>query len=573
MPPQLPNQPNQPQSIEEILLSQGVLRQDQIAAIKLESINSGQTMESIILQHNFATPEQVTRAKAQLMGIPFAKLEGRAISSEVLNLIPESVARRYQLIPFGREGDILMVAMADPLDLQVIQFVEKKAGLRTRRYLAMADDILKAISDQYSQNLTTDVASALKEVSDASQTDQKTSELDKTEIIREAPVANIVTQLLEYAVKTKASDIHIEPQENQTRVRYRIDGILHEKVILPKKVHDAVVSRIKILSSLKIDEKRLPQDGRFTFEYLDKEVDLRISTLPTVYGEKVVMRLLSKSATPPTLPELGLRGVALKNLENQMTRPHGIILICGPTGSGKTTTLYSILSKLSTAKVNILTVEDPVEYQILGANQVQVNSLVGLTFASALRSFLRQDPNIILVGEIRDTETAELAIQAALTGHEVFSTLHTNSAAGALPRLLDMGAEPFLLASAINAVEGQRILRKICEHCRYAFTPPPEVVTNIQQVLGSLMPKKPVQLYKGKGCSECGNLGYSGRMGIYEVLVVSEKIMKLILQRASTAEIEKQSIEDGMITMKQDGYLKVLEGITTLEEVLRVAQD
>lgn len=573
MQPQLPNQPNKPQSIEEILLSQGVLRQDQIAAIKLESINSGQTIESIILQHNFATPEQVTRAKAGLWGIPFIKLEGQAISSEVLNLIPESVARRYQLVPFGREGDILMVAMADPLDLQVIQFVEKKAGLRTRRYLAMADDILKAISDQYSQNLTTDVASALKEVSDASELEQKPSELDQAEVIREAPVANIVTQLLEYAVKTKASDIHIEPQENQTRVRYRIDGILHEKVILPKKVHDAVVSRIKILSSLKIDEKRLPQDGRFTFEYLDKEVDLRISTLPTVYGEKVVMRLLSKSTKPPTLPELGLRGTALKNLENQMTRSHGIILICGPTGSGKTTTLYSILSKLSTARVNILTVEDPVEYQILGTNQVQVNPQVGLTFASALRSFLRQDPNIILVGEIRDTETAELAIQAALTGHELFSTLHTNSAAGALPRLLDMGAEPFLLASAINAVEGQRILRKICEHCRYAYTPPPEVVTNIQQVLGPLMTKKPVQLYKGKGCSECGNLGYSGRMGIYEVLTVSEKIMKLILQRASTAEIEKQSIEDGMITMKQDGYLKVLEGITTLEEVLRVAQD
>lgn len=577
MQPQLPNQPQPPQSIEDILLAEGALKPDQIAALKLESINSGQTMEAIILQHGFATPEQVTQAKAQLWGIPFIKLEGMAISSEILNLIPESVARRYQLIPFGREGDILLVAMADPLDLQVIQFVEKKANLRSRRYLAMPEDILKAISDQYSQNLTSEVTSALKEVSASAAIDEKPSDLDQAEVIREAPVANIVTQLLEYAVKTKASDIHIEPEENQTRVRYRIDGILHEKVILPKKVHDAVVSRIKILSNLKIDEKRLPQDGRFTFTYLDKEIDLRISSLPTVYGEKVVMRLLSKSAKPPTLPELGLRGMALKNLENQLTRSHGIILICGPTGSGKTTTLYSILSKLSTAKVNILTVEDPVEYQITGANQVQVNPQVGLTFASALRSFLRQDPNIILVGEVRDTETAELAVQAALTGHEVFSTLHTNSAAGSLPRLLDMGIEPFLLASAINAVEGQRILRKICEHCRYAYTPPPEVVENIKQVLGPLLPPSKasvaMQLYKGKGCSECGNLGYQGRMGIYEVLVVSEKIMKLILQRASTTEIEKQSIEDGMITMKQDGYLKVLEGITTLEEVLRVAQD
>lgn len=578
MPPQQPTQkPTQAQfGIEDILQADGVLRPDQVSAIKLESINSGQSIESIILQHNFATPEQVSRARAQQLGIPFIKLEGRAISSDILNLIPESVARRYQLIPFGKEGDTLLVAMADPLDLQVIQFIEKKAQLRTRRYLSLAEDILKAISDQYSQNLTTDVASALKEVSAITgreEKEQRASELDQTEVIREAPVANIVTQLLEYAVKTRASDIHIEPEETQTRVRYRIDGILHEKVILPKKVHEAVISRIKIMSHLKIDEKRLPQDGRFTFDYLDREIDLRISTLPTVFGEKVVLRLLSKSEKPPTLPELGLRGSALKNLEVQMTKPHGIILICGPTGSGKTTTLYSILSRLSTSKVNILTVEDPVEYQIPGANQVQVNPTIGLTFASALRSFLRQDPNIILVGEIRDTETAELAVQAALTGHGVFTTLHTNSASGALPRLLDMGAEPFLLASAINAVEGQRILRKICEHCKYGFTPPPEVVSNIQQVLGPLMPQKPVQLFKGKGCSECGNLGYLGRTGIYEVLTVTDKIMKLILSRASTSEIEAAAIEGGMMTMRQDGYMKVLEGITTMEEVLRVAQD
>lgn len=576
MPPQDTKQPITNQSsIEEILLSQGVLRSDQLSAIKLESINSGQTIESIILKHNFASAEQVAKARSIQLGIPFIKLEGRAIPSEVLNLIPESVARRYQLIPFQKEDDYILVAMVDPLDLQVIQFIEKKAGMRIKRFLAMPEDIVKAISDQYSQNLTTDVASALREVSAVSgNQEEKTSTLDQTEVIREAPVANIVTQLLEYAVKTRASDIHIEPQENQTRVRYRIDGILHEKVILPQKVHDAVISRIKIMSHLKIDEKRLPQDGRFTFDYLDKEIDLRISTLPTVFGEKVVMRLLSKSEKPPTLPELGLRGTALKNLESQMTRPHGIILICGPTGSGKTTTLYSILSKISTTKVNILTVEDPVEYQIPGANQVQVNPAIGLTFASALRSFLRQDPNIILVGEIRDTETAELAIQAALTGHEVFSTLHTNSAAGALPRLLDMGAEPFLLASAINAVEGQRILRQICPHCKYAFTPPPEVVNSITQVLGRLMPKLPsVQLYKGKGCAECGNLGYLGRIGIYEVLTVSEKIMRLILERASTTDIEKQAVEEGMITLKQDGYMKALEGVTTLEEVLRVAQD
>ena len=566
--------PTQQLSIEDILLQQGVLRPEQVSAIKLESINSGQPVEKIISAHNFASSEQVAKARSQQLGVPYITLEARAITPEILNTIPESVARRYKLVPFEEDGETVSVAMADPLDLQVIQFLEKKSGKKIKRFMSMQEDIIKAINEQYSQNLSSDVASALQEVSSmGAQPEQEQSNLDKTEVIREAPVANIVTQLLDYAARTKASDIHIEPEETQTRVRYRIDGILHEKVILPKKVHDAVVSRIKILANLKIDERRLPQDGRFTFTYSEKEIDLRISSLPTVFGEKVVMRLLPKSNKPPTLQELGLRASALKVLEAQMTRPHGIILICGPTGSGKTTTLYSILSKLSTTKVNILTVEDPVEYHIVGANQVQVNPTIGLTFASALRSFLRQDPNIILVGEIRDTETAELAIQAALTGHQVFSTLHTNSAAGALPRLLDMGMEPFLLASAINCVEGQRILRKLCQNCRLSYTPPPEVAENIKTVLGTYLPNAPLTLFKAKGCSECGNLGYSGRMGIYEVLGVSEKIMKLVLTRASTSDIEKQAVEEGMITMKQDGYLKAIEGLTTIEEVLRVAQD
>jgi type IV pilus assembly protein PilB len=559
-------------AIEDILAQQGIIKPDQLSAVKLESINTGQPIEKLILQHNFATSEQITQARAQLLNIPYLRLEGKAITSEVLNLIPEPVARRYKLIPFEKEGDIISVAMADPLDLQVMEFIEKKSGMKIKRFMAQEEDILRAISEQYSQNLTVEVASALKEVTAVSDTQRK-SELDEPEVLREAPVANIVTQFLEYAVKSRASDIHIEPEEGQTRVRYRIDGILHEKVLLPQKVHDAVISRIKILSGLKIDERRLPQDGRFTFEYGGAEVDLRVSTLPTVYGEKVVMRLLAKSDKPPTFAELGIRGTALKNMETQLLRPHGIVLICGPTGSGKTTTLYSVLSKLSNTKVNILTVEDPVEYQIAGANQVQVNPAIGLTFASALRSFLRQDPNIILVGEIRDTETAELAVQAALTGHQVFSTLHTNSASGALPRLLDMGIEPFLLASSVNATIGQRILRKLCQFCRYPYTPVPEVIESVKQQLGKLAPTKPMQLYKAKGCHECGNLGYLGRMGIYEILVISEKIMRLVLERASTVDIEKQSIEEGMITLKQDGLLKALEGITTLEEVLRVGQD
>jgi type IV pilus assembly protein PilB len=563
-------------SVADILTNQGILSKDQLSQIKLESINSNIPQEKILHDRALASPQQIAQAKAQIMGIPYIELEGMdsaGISPEVLNLIPEQVARRYKLIPFKSEGDVLSVAMADPLDLQVTQFLEKKTNHRVKRFYALEDDIQKSIYNQYSQNLTTDVESALKEVSIQTTDEKKASDLDQTEVIREAPVANIVTQLLEYAVKSKASDIHIEPEENQTRVRYRIDGILHEKILLPKKVHDAVISRIKIMSNLKIDERRLPQDGRFSFTARNTSFDLRVSSLPTVFGEKVVMRLLPKADTPPTLQDLGLRATALKTLETQLTRTHGIILICGPTGSGKTTTLYSVLSRLSTTKVNILTVEDPVEYHIMGANQVQVNPSIGLTFASALRSFLRQDPNVILVGEIRDAETADLAVQAALTGHQVFSTLHTNTAAGALPRLLDMGIEPFLIASSVNAIQGQRILRKICDHCKYPYNPLPEIIQSIQYVLGPLLTKKSFQLYKGKGCNECGNLGYQGRVGIFEVLPVSEKIMRLILERASAAEIEKQAVAEGMITMKQDGYLKVLDGLTSIEEVLRVAQD
>ncbi len=570
----MPDQSAQPViTLEDILFRQGLITSDQLSAIKLESINSGQTPEKIILEHNLIPAESIVAARAQLLNVPFIKLAGKAISSEVLNLIPEPVARRYKLIPFDRAGDQLMVAMADPLDLQVIQFVEKKSGMRIKPYLGLPEDILKSISDQYSQNLSTDVTSALREVASVSG-----PVAEVPEIIREAPVTNIVNQLLEYAIKARASDIHIEPEEDRTRVRFRIDGILHEKVILPKGVHDAVVSRIKILAVLKIDEKRLPQDGRFTYTYGHSEVDLRISTVPTVYGEKVVMRLLPKSVAAPTLQELGLRGSAIRGLDTQLSRPHGIILVCGPTGSGKTTTLYSILSKISTTKVNVVTIEDPVEYQIPGVNQVQANPAIGLTFASALRSFLRQDPNIIMVGEIRDTETAELAIQAALTGHQVFSTLHTNSAAGALPRLLDMGSEPFLLASAINVIVGQRVIRKICSNCRIEYVVPPEVAENIRSVLGKLLPtvfsgNVPIKLFKARGCSACNQVGFIGRIGIFEVLVISEKTARQILDHATSQEIEESAVSSGMVTMKQDGYLKMLDGITTMEEVLRVAQD
>ncbi len=565
------------QKILPELVAQKALSQEAADKIKFELLQTGQDIAEYLLKKKIVTEQQFAEAKAKSMGVQFVTLVGRGISPEVINFIPEPVARRYTVIPFDQEpvDNLLHVAMADPFDLQVIDFLEQKTGKRVKPFMAVADDIVTAIDERYSQGLGAEVTAALKETAGP---EIRTVEAGRLgEIIKEAPIAKIVSTLLEFAVKNRVSDIHIEPQETKTRVRYRIDGILHEKLALPKSVHPAVVSRIKILSDMKIDEKRVPQDGRFNFRMGIEEVDLRVSSLPTVNGEKIVMRLLKKTGGIPTLPELGLKPLALKRLEDSITRPHGIILVTGPTGSGKTTTLYSVLSKLNTAKVNIVTLEDPVEYQISGINQVQINPAAGLTFATGLRAFLRQDPNIILVGEIRDSETTSLAIQAALTGHLVFSTLHTNNAAGALPRLLDMGAEPFLVASALNCVVAQRIVRKNCTVCKQEYQPLPEIETDIKNVLGKILSSetnnKPLKLFRGKGCPECNNTGYRGRVGIFEVITVSEKIGKMVLEHSSTTDIEKEAIAEGMITLKQDGYLKVLEGITSIEEVLRVAQD
>lgn len=565
--------------ISDILGAQKVLSSEQVALVKLESVNKGHRIEEVIKEHNFASEEQIAKAKSIQLNVPFVLLSGKGISPEILTLIPEPVARRYLLIPFllDPKAHTLCVAMKDPVDISAIEFVERKSGYTIVPYLGLESEIQQKIEEEYSQGLTTEVTQALKDTTIVQKVEsEQNASLNQN--ITEAPIAKIVSTILDYAVKARASDVHIEPQEERTRVRYRIDGILHEKLALPKKVHDAVSSRIKILSDMKIDERRLPQDGRFSFASGDQEVDLRVSTLPTVFGEKIVMRLLKKTGGVPTLTDLGLRGTALKNLETATLRPHGIILITGPTGSGKTTTLYSILTKINTTKVNIVTLEDPVEYQIGGVNQVQINPLAGLTFASGLRSFLRQDPNIIMVGEIRDAETTDLAIQAALTGHLVFSTLHTNNAAGALPRLLDMHAEPYLVASALNGVAGQRVVRRICNSCKTSYEPLDQVVSDMKAVLGKLFSENLIRdgkatLYKGKGCQDCSGTGYQGRIGVYEVLPIEEKIGRLILERASTSDIEAKAVELGMITMKQDGYLKVLEGITTIEEVLRVAQD
>lgn len=562
------------QTVSDVLLSEHLITPEQYEEIKVKSASQAVSDESIIKSQNLVSEAKLAEAKAKILGIPFISLESTSFSPQAIGLVPRAVVERFQLVPFmyDEASKTLSVAMANPIDLDAITFVQQKTNLNVKSFAAVPSEVDKAIKEQYRQEIVGEVGAAVKETEEFKQTKTVDSK-EISEIIKEAPIAKIVATILEYAVSSRASDVHIEPQEDRVRVRYRIDGILYDRLSLPKSVQEAVISRIKILSEMKIDEHRTPQDGRFNFKVENKEVDLRISVLPTTFGEKIVMRLLRKSGGIPTLPELGLTGSSLKNLETSILRPHGIIIVCGPTGSGKTTTLYSVLNKLNTTRVNIMTLEDPVEYQIAGINQVQINPAVGLTFATGLRSFLRQDPNIILVGEIRDKETTELAIQAALTGHLVFSTLHTQDAAGALPRLTDLGAETFLLASTMNAILGQRIVRTICKTCKGEYVPPPQLVEEVKTVLGKLLPTGPLKFYRGKGCDECGDSGYLGRVGIFETLPVSPKIASLVLENADAANLEKQAIEEGMITMKQDGYLKVLQGLTTVEEVLRVAQE
>jgi type IV pilus assembly protein PilB len=560
----------------DVLFAEKLITREQYDEIKVKSASQGVTSESILESSGLVPEKKLAEAKARLLGVPFISLETTSFAPQAISLIPKVVVERFSIIPFlyDEKMKTLSIAMSNPVDLEALQFVAQKTGLTIKSFAASKEEVEKAISEQYSQEIVGEVGAALAETEDYRKT--KTVDSKKiSEIIKEAPIAKIVSTILEYAVSARASDVHVEPQEDRIRVRYRIDGILYDKLSLPKNVQDSVISRIKILSEMKIDEHRIPQDGRFNFKTSDKEVDLRISVLPAAFGEKIVIRLLRKSGGVPTLDELGLNGSSLRSIETAMLRPHGIILVCGPTGSGKTTTLYSILAKLNTTRVNIMSLEDPIEYALPGVNQVAVNPAVGLTFASGLRAFLRQDPNIILVGEIRDKETTELALQAALTGHLVFSTLHTSDASGALPRLLDLGAENFLLASTINAILGQRIVRKICDNCKEEYVPLPQIMDEIKRILGKYVPQTQteIRLKRGKGCEQCAKSGYLGRVGIFEALPVTPKVAGMVLENSDSATIEKEAILEGMITMKQDGYLKVLQGITTVEEVLRVAQE
>lgn len=580
-----PSTNGKPNSILDVLLQNGEITQEAFNQVSVEHISSGTPIEQILTEKNYASEEAITKAKADFNNVEFIRIADTGTDPQALNQLPESVARTYKMLPisFDKAENHMVVAMINPLDLAAIDFAEKKSGVRIEAKYATPSELERTLAEHYSQSLSSEVTEALQQTSQVTQSKQAKKDLSDLsgETIRQAPITKIVHTIVEFAMKALASDIHIEPQESRTRVRYRIDGILQEKLILPASVHDAVVSRIKILSNLKIDEKRVPQDGRFNFANNDQEVDLRVSTLPTIHGEKIVMRLLKKDQSVPELPQLGLDGIALKHVNEAIKVPHGIVLVTGPTGSGKTTTLYSVLHKINSPKVNIMTLEDPVEYQMAGVNQVQINPQAGLTFASGLRSFLRQDPNIIMVGEIRDSETAELAVQAALTGHLVFSTLHTSSAAGALPRLLDMGAEPFLLASSITLVMAQRVLRRINEPYKEEYKPEPAVLKDIQDVLGPRFDqwlktnnKKPedVVLYRAKKDRPQTEPEYRGRVAIFEVMPISEPISKMILERRPASDMEKHAMTEGMLLMKQDGYIKALNGVTTIEEVLRVAQ-
>src|SRR3989338_1154144 len=578
-------------SIEDLLYERKLINSDQLSAIKFEHVNTGKEITQIVKERGYVSDEDFVKAFGDVYGIEYVNLTGKQIPAELVELVPLSVAKKYNIVPYLLDGDKLSVAMVDPLDLQTIEFIERKTSYTVIPFITSQKDVDRILDEQKGKAIGEEISAALEEIS------QTTLKIDETggeltdATIRDAPIARIVGMILETAVKTLASDIHLEPGEKGSRLRYRIDGVLEEKRIIPKEMHDSIIARIKILAKMKIDEKRIPLDGRFKVQVGNTQTDLRVSTLPTIYGEKVVIRLLKEEGAVFTFKDLGLRGLSLKRFEEQILKPVGMVLVTGPTGSGKTVTLASALAKLNTVRVNIVTIEDPVEIRVPGVNQVQINPQAGLTFANGLRAFLRQDPNIIMVGEIRDGETAELGVHAALTGHLVLSTLHTNSASGALPRLLDMGIENLLLASTVNVILAQRLVRKICTNCKEEHETPAEVLQEMRTVLSSIernktiMLKDPetakivkksnegaIKLYKGRGCDKCANTGYKGRIGIFEVLEMSDRIGRLTLESSTAQQIQDVAMEEGMLNLMQDGYLRVVEGVTTLSEVMRVAK-
>ncbi len=579
--------------VEDKLVGDGLFDVKKLRDLKSKAEAEGTPLFSYLVHGNYLSSEVLTKMISHANKVPYVNLTNARIDPTILNLIPADVAERYMAVPLGEMQHRIVVAMLDADNVQAADFLANKVG-RPLKVYAASEEGIKGVLKQYGAQISDTMAKAFDDAPEIEELTKKREENNIENQVQDSPISKALSTILDYAARNRASDVHIEPLEKEIKVRCRIDGVLREIMKLPKSTEAPLVSRIKILSNLKIDEHRVPQDGQFTIHLGPKDIDLRIAISPTVWGEQVVIRLLDKTGTSLHLEDMGFRGRALRTIRKGLTRPNGMILTSGPTGSGKSTSLYALLQEIKSDTVNIVTLEDPVEYKMEGINQIQVNPEVGLTFATGLRSILRQDPDIVMVGEIRDKETAQLAVQAALTGHLVFSTLHTNSAAGILPRLLDMGIEPFLIASTVHTVIGQRLVRRIPEDGSEKFQSNVAETGAILQTVNHLLPKseaerkvveqdlgfknlplkdqKAYTLTKGKDRPDAPG-GYKGRMGLYEVFEVNEMIQQMIMKRTSAGEINKAALAGGMLTMRQDGYLKALDGQTSLAEIDRVTAE
>jgi type IV pilus assembly protein PilB len=581
-------------TVIELLKNAKKLTPEQLADLETEATNDKANIEELVVQQNITTDVELTKLFADEIGVPFTEINVKELSKEILKQLPENIAKLYNMVVFGGSIDEPTeprhIAMQDPDDLQAIDVLHKMFGQNIKLYIATKFNILAAL-DQYRGNIGSEIS---KIVTDGDEESELDDDITEEDIAEDSPIAQTVNLIVEYAIKSGASDIHIEPREKHVLIRYRIDGVLKEANRLPKRTMAALTSRIKILSSLKIDERRAPQDGRFKINMNGRVFAFRVSTLPITEGEKVVMRILDETSEPLSLEQLGFWGKALTDIQEASRQPHGMLLVTGPTGSGKSTTLHSVLHILNKPDVNISTIEDPVEYKLEGVNQTQVNPVAGMTFVAGLRALLRQDPNIIMVGEIRDGETAGLGVQAALTGHLVFSTLHTNNAATCLPRLLDMNIEPFLIASVVRVVIGQRLVRRIVQEDCEEYTPNDTERKEIERVFGlktkadwdNLLklvqqaqeefgkPKSTkITLWRPKQDLKGEKTGYKGRMGIYEVLTNTTAVQNLIVGNGTSDEIQSKAISEGMLTMQLDGLIKAMIGMTSVEEILRVTRE
>ncbi len=556
-------------NLEKILLEQKLVSPERLNLAKEEAKKNAVSLEKVLIKQGVVNNEQIATIIAGEMGIPFIDVSDYTVDKEVLKLIPKDLASKYTLIPLFKVGNSLTIAMADPSDIVAIDEVHLKSNCDIDAVLGIASAITNAIDVYY--GVKGDIEQIVEDISeeDVNKMVEKLQEsqdtTDSSKLAEEAPLIRLVNLLIVQAVKERASDIHIEPDEKQLRVRFRIDGVLYERPSPPQFLTNGIISRVKILSRMDIAEKRKPQDGGFSIKVGKKDIDLRVSAYPTIYGENIVMRLLDKSSLLMGLEDLGLSDRALTSFNEMVHMPYGIILVTGPTGSGKTTTLYATLQTINTVSKNIITLEDPVEYRLPLIRQAQVNPKAGLTFASGLRSILRQDPNVIMVGEIRDLETVEIAVHAALTGQLVFTTLHTNDAPGAITRMIDMGVEPFLIASSVIGVVAQRLVRVLCPDCKEPYKPSLELLSSL-----GLSADKDYKFFKARSCRHCYQMGYKGRIGIYEVMVMNEALRKLAVIKSSSDEITREARKSGLITLREDGLLKVINGITSLEEVLRV---